>query len=86
MVFIDNFPGGKERISQMRVSPQFYPSLQQVQANYTPQVMEKGIISYAPKLLPIKKSKESESSFQQEEKEDPVHLNHAFRYYGMGHR
>ena len=73
-------------MNHMRVSPQFYASLQQVQANYTPQVLEKGIISYAPKLLPIKKSKESEPSFQQEEKEDPVHLNHAFRLYGIGHQ
>jgi hypothetical protein len=71
----------------MRVSPQFYPSLHQIQANHRPShTMETGIISYAPKLLPIKKSKESESLFQQEEKEDPIHLNHAFRFHGIGHR
>ena len=68
----------------MRVQSQFYPTSSTVIPHANPQAMEKNIISYAPKCLPVKKSDLTKESFHKDEKEDPALLNHAFRVYGTG--
>ena len=47
----------------MKISPQLYPIAQSLQVIHTPQVIEKSIASYAPKLLPIKSTKRCKESF-----------------------
>jgi len=68
----------------MRISPQFYPTMQSIQNQYTPKIMERHIISYAPRVLPIEKFKKAKTP-DLKKNEDHKYLNHAFRYYGIGH-
>lgn len=57
--------------------------MQSIQTQYTPQIMEKSIVSYASRVLPIEKLKQAKTPNLKKDGE-PEYLNHAFRYYGMG--
>ena len=68
----------------MKIQPQLYSMAPHPNIQVNPHAMEKNILTYSQRCLPVKKIKQAEKSFRKKEKEDPVHLNHAFRVYGVG--
>tara|TARA_Y100000590_G_C15132377_1_gene792985 strand:- start:176 stop:403 length:228 start_codon:yes stop_codon:yes gene_type:complete len=68
----------------MKIQPQLYSMAPNLHGHLNPQAIEKNILTYSQRCLPVKKTKSAEKSFEKKEKDDPVHLNHTFRVYGVG--
>ena len=68
----------------MKIQPQLYSMAPNPNIQINPHAMEKNSLTYSQRCLPVKKTKSAEKSFEKKEKDDPVHLNHTFRVYGVG--
>ena len=68
----------------MKVTPQFYSMATTPTLQINPQAIEKNILTYSKRCLPIEKNPSVEKGFIKEVNDDPLTINHAFRFYGVG--